>query len=472
MRKLCLILLLLFVDLPDCNAQSRGRVDEMLELSGIVWRLAGAGEFLHNEVIDSYATDIDTYFSPYKDHPLFAYIRRIREVPHEIGYDAVPTSALLMVQHNGTIRLNPDIDLARYETEFDARWDTPTLKRYTALLNDFYKKSRFRRFYDAHRALYDHAELKIDSLVKTIDTRWFESFYGKSFGNPTVNVCMSYGFNNFALTSALMSLFGQENYGIIIGCNYTDKNGLPDFSGTARRVILHEFGHNFANPILAKYKDRMVEASQVIYPLVKERLAKRGYGPASTLSEGLNELFMNMYYLDIYKSNPFYNIADAEESGFVWMGRAIRFMDNFRSNRDRYQTIDDFMPEIVGFINYTAEHIDTIMREFENRHPYVAGIFPAQKTGVDPDIKQIRVQFTETMYSGITGYWEPVAENCKMIPIETVYWEGDTYVIELSGRLDDNTFYGVTIPQDLCVAYRNGQRIEEDLTITFKTGKL
>ena len=52
-------------------------VDEVHELSSIVWRLAGAEEYGQCS-IPGYASDIDTYFDGCRKHPLIAYCKELR----------------------------------------------------------------------------------------------------------------------------------------------------------------------------------------------------------------------------------------------------------------------------------------------------------------------------------------------------------------------------------------------------------
>lgn len=457
-----------------CHSQPEVRTNELLELSGIAWRLAGAEEYDANgNVIDSYAKDIDEYFAKHKTHSLIPFIRLLREKPHEVAYDGVATSTMLLQLVNGRIMVDPKADVERYLSEFDSRWNRPALEKYVFLLNDFYRKSRFHKFYVAHQTTYLHAKEKVDSLLMPLDTKWFESFYGKPFGNPDVYVCLSYGSNNYALHSTFMQILGETKYGIIIGCNSADKFGMPDFNISDFGTILHEFSHNFSNPVVEKYIGSMADAGNKIFPHVKARLAKIGYGSAETmLGEGLNELFRMMYYVEKYKVSPIYDIRVDENGGFIWMQRAVRFMDNFYACREIYPTIEDFMPELAEFMNCTAENLETISFEFEHRHPYVVNVFPLQKSDVPVSLPAIRIQFSHPMLREITGMSECDNPDYTSLPIKRMYWsDTTTYVIELGERLESDTSYAIVVPNYVCVSSQSGQSLQKDVLITFRTAK-
>ena len=54
---------------------------------------------------------------------------------------------------------------------------------------------------------------------------------------------------------------------------------------------------------------------------------------------------------------------------------AWRLLEHFRNHRNLYSTIKDFMPEIVSFVNYTASDFDNVLKEYDNKEPYITDIF-------------------------------------------------------------------------------------------------
>lgn len=51
-----------------------------------------------------------------------------------------------------------------------------------------------------------------------------------------------------------------------------------------------------------------------------------------------------------------------ELRGYVWMVRAVAFMDAFYADRERYPHFGDFMPRIVEFYNQTSRDIEAITK--------------------------------------------------------------------------------------------------------------
>ena len=97
------ILFLLFLVSYSTWAQINITTDERIELTSVVFRLAGVPEYNDGEVT-SYNTTIDEYFEDYKDHALFEYIRKLRN-EDRLGYASVAASAFYITIQDGTVTI-------------------------------------------------------------------------------------------------------------------------------------------------------------------------------------------------------------------------------------------------------------------------------------------------------------------------------------------------------------------------------
>ncbi|MFR9165699.1 MAG: DUF4932 domain-containing protein [Dysgonomonas sp.] len=104
-----------------------------------------------------------------------------------------------------------------------------------------------------------------------------------------------------------------------------------------------------------------------------------------------------MYFRDNPDLFSQYHISSNEDYGFIWMDRAIGFMENFYINRDLYPYINDFMPELADFLNNIASNIGTVIEEYNFQKPYITNIFPLPNSVVDAGIKEIRIEFSQPM---------------------------------------------------------------------------
>ena len=84
------------------------QVDERTELLSIVFRLAGAEEYV-NDFVPSYSKDIDAWFATYRDHDAVRFARQIRKM-RGVSYDAVMSYAIC-IEIAGSIKFRQGISV-------------------------------------------------------------------------------------------------------------------------------------------------------------------------------------------------------------------------------------------------------------------------------------------------------------------------------------------------------------------------
>lgn len=191
--KIVLYSLCFLIGLNCCFAQITPKVDERFELTSIAFRLADAEEYSQCR-IPEYAEAIDSYFGDFKNHALINYIREIRNTQW-VSYNAVATSTDILLIDDGKLILHPAADTARL-FKLDPRWTSDSFDKYLGLLNDFYKETDFKRFFDSQVALREAAEEKFGTLLAEINMDWFKSFYGVDLGTPNVSISLTNGPSN------------------------------------------------------------------------------------------------------------------------------------------------------------------------------------------------------------------------------------------------------------------------------------
>lgn len=460
MKKLSLLLIISVLFGSVSFAQIRSQVDERFELTSIAFRLAGIYEYSQCDV-DSYAQDIDSYFAPYAADELISYIRFLRE-NYSIGYDAVPSTASLLEIRNGKIRLKPQYQISDIP-ELDNRWKEDTFSQYLKLLNKFYKDSDFKKFYEDHKELYKKVELYMDESISSIDLNWFDSFYGKPFeNNITVYASVCNGPNNYAFTD-----------GILIGVPQSYNLDLINYS--LIYTVLHEIGHHFANDLFLSHWTEIKDAAEGIYNFVQEEMYRIGYGSArTTLCEWMNNLFILMYYKELPDDYGLLGIhlKELTQQGFIWMPRSVDFMENFYVDRTEYPHIEDFMPQLILFLNYTKDNFDIVQREYAVRNPYIVSVYPM----IGSDLTNstfIKVSFSEPMRTDCRGIQTIFDPDIERLPIDydNSYWENDrTFVISFhNDQLNPDTVYGIELPVTAFMSDKNYRIDQRNTKLIFNT---
>lgn len=455
--------LLLVLGHNSVSAKIIPKVDERVELVSIVFRLSGAPEYC-NDDLPRYAAEIDEYFAGYKDHPAVFYAQKLRE-EQEIGYSAVASYAVCICIEKG--RVFPS-EIKGIDSLLDNRWTKETFEKYTELLSDFYRISDFNCFFQSHRNLYDKAEQNLSELLDSnVEEKWFLEFFNRPLGEQTCYIGVANGRNNYAVDDPIAA----TGTGIIIGASQCDKEGYPTFHKYHLFAVIHEFCHHYTGPIFLKYWPLMESCTQIIYSNVKDVMAKQAYGDIqTTMMEWFNNLCVVMYYR-MHGLNDTILIAQLQERGFIWTERANAFMNYYLDNPEKYSCIEEFMPQIIGFLNFTADHFDDVKNEFDNRHPYVISVFPPIGTYLDccSDVDEITITFSQPMMTYVFGI--EFFDEDSMLPVQgELRWSDETtLMIPLDRKgLRRNKTYRFSLP---CSDFRSQRYYptRKDFEIEFKT---
>jgi len=463
MKKVCLLFIVCIHSLLSFS-QLKSHVDERSELLGIVFRLAGAEEYVNNQV-KNYAEDIDTYFAPYKNHPLIQYTKKIRE-ENGIAYNAVAGLVPLLSIEKGRIALNKESNLDNFLNPSN-QWNTENLAKFISLLDDFYRKTQFRRFFTGHQNLYFQAESRFNTLLDSIDTNWFSSFFGQALNDPLVIVSLTNGPNNYG---GICTYKNKPSHSmVVIGCTSTDELNNPIFDpDQIMPVIIHEICHYYIDKLDLKPIKDMQASADKIFPFVQEQLLKRAYGDSKTM---IYEYLANLCTASYFESNPTdfdaFHITFDETGGFIWLRDALVFLKNFTENRQLYPIFNDFMPQLVGFMNMIADNIENYVASYHFRFPQVISVYPAQNSIINADTKEFRVNFSHPMWEAF-GTGKSDETNLEMPCIGDSYWSENRKTLIIPVVLEKGKQYGFKLLHYVFLS-ENAYSMEKDYEIRFQT---
>ena len=163
------------------------KVDERVEAVSVVFRLAGAEEYSRNDN-EKYAEDIRTYFETFKNSEIIEFIKENRN-QNGLGNDAVMSMATHISFEKNKFKL-----ITEKENTLDKRWAKVDIKKFVSLLNEFYKKTNFQKFFNIHAEDYAKAEKEYEKVVlRDFNQNWYSKFYGKM---PNEEYVFILGFGN------------------------------------------------------------------------------------------------------------------------------------------------------------------------------------------------------------------------------------------------------------------------------------
>lgn len=321
-------------------------VDENVEFVSAMCRLAEFKEYLNN-VNKQYVATLDSVMAPLKGCPAVARLNELRGA-QGLSYDAVATLAAHTAIRDGHFVLLPGSDLSK----LDGRWKSGQDAEVARLLDEAYRQSRFHDFYMSQKPFYDKVITNVETMLSNVDLAWLEGFYGAEIRGRLSVSLLNYG--NYGVTRQRTGMPDESM--VIIGCWKLDENGIPVFH-SAESLIVHEFSHPMCNPIIDSNIRAFNGNAQLAADLMEEELAAQAYGGAHTiLCESMVRSVEIQYALAHAKCAE--DSTDVEAAiksqvsgGFLVVPEIVNAMTEYRSNRDRYQTLSQAAALIVEAVN-------------------------------------------------------------------------------------------------------------------------
>jgi hypothetical protein len=330
-------------------------VDQRVELVSIAARLAGYQEY-SSDRYKAYALDIHTYFDKYQQHPLISYMREIRH-SHAISYDAVMAMAVHLTPAPDLI---PVVEFNRIAPE--PRWGKAAALRFATLLQQFYKDTNAAAFFTNQQSRYQQAGLHFSKAIQPLDVSWFYRFYGAE-PNSSFTVVIGLGNGGANYASTVDQRNGKNIQYAILGTWKFDQQGEPLYDSSVYLPgLIHEFNHAFVNELTTKYANELHIAGKILYQSDTVKMQQQGYGDWKVmLNESLVKSALIRYQMQHHFTPAMVNreIETQVSKGFVWIKKLTSLLGMYENNRQRYPTLDSFMPQLVKFYNITANNINT-----------------------------------------------------------------------------------------------------------------
>lgn len=319
---------------------------EMVEMMGMIWRLAGASEYNQCNV-GSVTSSADIHFASLKTHKAVNLAMQYRQ--QGISYDAVTGFAnQLVFNQNGDIIFDPDY-LEGSNSSFDERWTNQQKNDMLAAVNDFYWKSNFHEWFVSTRVEQQQAIASFKSVCN-LDYTWFDSFYGKN--------------DKLASRIILSFMIGSGNNGIslqrqdgtllltpVIGGLGVSSEGV--FFYGDMNLIVHEFSHPYCNPLIEANWSAISAKSEEVYKGVESIMQSQAYSNARTMMCETLVRASAIRYMMSHGQMSYVGsrISQEERNGFVMIRCLIKALGKRENESDKYASLADFMPQIIDAIN-------------------------------------------------------------------------------------------------------------------------
>ncbi|GMU21948.1 MAG: hypothetical protein AMXMBFR13_20360 [Phycisphaerae bacterium] len=331
------------------------RVDPRVELMSILFRLAGNPEYNMPSSQSPYSRRVEERFGSFREHPAVEQARQLRET-RGIAFDAV---ASLAVRLEDVTELQAKVPLDSPENGLDHRWKPEEAGVFLEKARDFVREARFTDFLAENKIYYMAAAIRMNEMLARRQCReWFEKFFGaRPEAGFTVIVGLLTGGGNYG--PSVRTADGQEEFCAILGAHHFDNSGLPVFEDRVSAVLVHEFCHSYTNPLVTRRQDELEKAGRRIFATCANAMRRQAYGSwRSMMYESMVRASVCRYVRAVDGAEAGRRqIREELKRGFRWIEELSDLLGEYEAQRDRYPTLESFMPEVVKFFNAYADRL-------------------------------------------------------------------------------------------------------------------
>ncbi|HNX96195.1 MAG TPA: DUF4932 domain-containing protein [Candidatus Aminicenantes bacterium] len=413
-------------------------IDPRVELVSIVFRLAGVPEY-NQDNFKIYTDAIRAHFDKYKGHPCVAFAKKMWE-ENGVGFNA-PMD--LAIHVSPAPAFTPLVEFDDKIPEY--RWGKKNAGDFLGLLRSFYADAHCEEFFAQNAPLYKTVLERFRVVYDAVDTRWYREFYGTA---PTGKFVIIVGIGNGGCNygSKIVHPDGREDVYATMGTWTVDEGGLPVYThGYYLSTLIHEFNHSFINRLNEKHYGELKASGSAVFEPVGSLMSEQAYPtPLHALNEALVRAAV-VRYIARHNADP--GKAESEmraqlSNGFIWIDGLVAKLEYYEQHRDRYPTLESFMPEIAGFYGVTARNLEPLLARCA-RVKATVGI-ENHSAGVSPKISEMKVVFDKPVQcdDGLAIFTHP--EQKKEFPVKkegTAFSPDRTSLVLALGLKPDTSYY-------------------------------
>jgi hypothetical protein len=326
-------------------------IDPRVELMGVIFHLAGNPEY-NNCKSKSYIRNLNGHFAGHRDHPAVKMAQKLRKT-RGVSFDAVMGLAVHIRDINSCSEIVP---FEPRPDTLDPRWQINEAREFLADCRDFVKETDFKAFLTKNQPQYETATARLQQLIDTkANISWFDEFFGPR-DDVDFNLVLSI-LNGPGNYGCRVKLDGRTKIYSIIGAWRIDWLGWgnPTFGPGVLSTVVHEFSHSYCNPLVDKYMKSFKPFGEKYYPRVEKQMERQAYGSWETM---MRESLVRACEVRYAMANDGQERAEQITNynigrGFYWINELSELLGQYEKQRDKYQTLDTFMPKIVEFFqNY------------------------------------------------------------------------------------------------------------------------
>jgi hypothetical protein len=154
-----------------------------------------------------------------------------------------------------------------------------------------------------------------------------------------------------------VQLDGAEQLYCILGAWHTNDAGEAVFPRSVLPIVIHEFCHAYANPLIDAYQEELAEAGETLYQSRRRLMNSQAYSSGQTvLRESLVRACVVRYrFAQEGTGAALAEVLEQQVRGFDWIVELSRSLEQYEQQREAHPTLESYMPQIVEVIRRRAE---------------------------------------------------------------------------------------------------------------------
>jgi hypothetical protein len=307
-------------------------------------------------------------------------------------------------------------------------------------------------------------------MEKEAHLEWFDAYFGKR-PQASFTVALELLNGGGCYGPHFRAADGREELYCVLGVWQTDKQGLPEFTRVALPIVVHEFCHSYANPLVEHHLAELRPSGDALFEQVAAKMRSQAYGSGQTL---LNESLVRacvVRYVRQYEGEEAARraIQAEKQNGFLWMQEMSDLLGEYEAHREQYPTLEDFSPRLVAFFAETAKNFPKTQADLASKRPKVVSMIPANGAqDVDPDLTAIQVVFDRPMAD---KSWSLVGggPHCPETG-EGAHFDSQHKIWTVPVKLKPDWSYKFMLNSATFDAFRSEEGVPlEPVSVTFKT---
>jgi hypothetical protein len=291
-----------------------------------------------------YISDAAVYFKKYESHEAVVLAKELVDKGFSFDY-----AVNWIFQYSAFPMFEKE---AEVDFPFDSRpINADSLQLFHKALTRFYHDAGCESFFKAQKRFLHEMINQVETgyrnknIIKVI-----EGYYGvKKEAEHHVILSPLLHNGGFAIERTLLYSKRKELYAVVGPSGIRDSLPLFDEVYLEQDMVIHEFSHNYANPVVEKYLRELAAVESRVYLPVKEKVREEGY---ATFQAFMYELIVRSTTFriveNLYGEDRALELLEYEKTvGFGSVAEVAESLKRFEKQRKIYPTFEDYFPELI-----------------------------------------------------------------------------------------------------------------------------